>query len=208
VASGSPSSAAGRYQVIRSTLLEQKAELGLTGKELFDEKLQDRIATSLLNKRGYDQYLSGTMSEEKFMVSVAKEWASMPKDASGRSYYHGDGLNKAGTSPATLVLAMRKAKELETSPEPTIVASADTKTTGLTATHAQTMANGGVDQTGNPPANLTETHTQTLANGGTDEPAKVAAAETTKLDLSKLTPEQIAAATPQPVKPMTIGAGA
>ncbi|MCB1783851.1 MAG: transglycosylase SLT domain-containing protein [Alphaproteobacteria bacterium] len=107
-------------------------------------------------------------------------------------------LERAPTSGPTALASADATK-------PTIVASADTKTTGLTATHAQTMANGGVDQTGNPPTSLTETHIQTLANGGTDESAKVAAAETTKLDLAKLTPEQIAAATP---KPMTIGAGA
>ncbi len=111
VNSGSPSSAAGKYQIIQKTLHGLKDEMGLSGKELFDEKMQDRMAEHLLDRRGYQEYLSGHLSEEKFMRNISKEWASMPKDASGQSYYAGDGLNKAHATPATLLLAIRHTKE-------------------------------------------------------------------------------------------------
>ncbi len=123
---GSPSSAAGKYQIIRKTLAGLKDEMGLTGNELYDEEMQDRMAVHLLNRRGYDDYLAGRIDDSTFMRKISQEWASMPKDESGVSYYAGDGLNKAHATPATLLLAMRHARD-----EPT----------GLSATFAQ----GGVE---------------------------------------------------------------
>ncbi len=120
---GSPSSAAGKYQIIRKTLTGLKDEMGLTGNELYDETMQDRMAVHLLDRRGYDDYLAGNMSEDKFMENVAKEWASMPKDETGLSYYAGDGLNKAHATPATLLLAMRHTKTEALQPT-TVLASA------------------------------------------------------------------------------------
>tara|TARA_R110001592_G_scaffold20926_13_gene84699 strand:+ start:2287 stop:3366 length:1080 start_codon:yes stop_codon:yes gene_type:complete len=113
VNNGSPSSAAGKYQIIQKTLAGLEEEMGLTGNELFDEEMQDRMATHLLNSRGYQRYLAGDpkMDEGTFMRNISKEWASMPKDEGGRSYYAGDGLNKAHATPATLLLAMRYSKD-------------------------------------------------------------------------------------------------
>ncbi|MGH1376280.1 MAG: hypothetical protein ACRBCK_08030 [Alphaproteobacteria bacterium] len=107
---GSPSSAAGKYQIIRKTLTGLKDEMALTGNEPFDENMQDRMAMHLLDRRGYDDYLAGDLPEDTFMENIAKEWASMPKNESGLSYYAGDGLNKAHAAPATLLLAMRHTK--------------------------------------------------------------------------------------------------
>ena len=123
---GSPSSAAGKYQIIRKTLAGLKDEMGLTGNELYDEEMQDRMAVHLLNRRGYDDYLAGDIDDATFMRKISQEWASMPKDESGVSYYAGDGLNKAHATPATLLLAMRHAKDVPT---------------GLSATFAE----GGVE---------------------------------------------------------------
>ncbi len=123
---GSASSAAGKYQIIRKTLTGLRDSMGLTGNELYDEAMQDRMAMELLNQRGYDDYLAGRIDDSTFMRKISQEWASMPKDESGVSYYAGDGLNKAHTTPATLLLAMRHARD-----EPT----------GLSATFAQ----GGVE---------------------------------------------------------------
>ncbi len=102
---GMPSSAAGRYQIIRKTLKGLKEEMGLTGNELFDEKMQDRMAVTLLNRRGWQKFLNGDLSEKQMMINLAKEWASFPMPATmrikgkqyyrGASYYSGDGLNKA-----------------------------------------------------------------------------------------------------------------
>ncbi len=118
VNNGSPSSAAGKYQIIKKTLAGLKDEMGLTGNEKYDEEMQDRMAMHLLNRRGYDRYLAGDpkMDEKTFMENVAKEWASMPKDESGLSYYAGDGLNKAHATPTTLLLAMRSAKDMHNQP--------------------------------------------------------------------------------------------
>ena len=111
---GAASSAIGKYQIIRKTLTGLKEELGLSGDEPFDEAMQDRMAVALLERRGYDDYLAGDLSESRFMKNISMEWASMPKDASGVSYYAGDGLNKAHASPATLLLAMQHAKNTPT----------------------------------------------------------------------------------------------
>lgn len=46
------SSALGRYQIVQRTLKDLRAELGLSGNELFDENMQDRLAERLLARRG------------------------------------------------------------------------------------------------------------------------------------------------------------
>jgi muramidase (phage lysozyme) len=46
------SSAVGRYQITRTTLLDMMKELGLTGDRLFDESTQDELARALLRRRG------------------------------------------------------------------------------------------------------------------------------------------------------------
>jgi len=93
---GSPSSAVGRYQIIRKTLKGLKRELGLTGSELFSSSLQDRMAVQLLKWRGLDKFLSGRITKEEFANNIAQEWAAMPVvsgEKKGRSFYSGDGLN-------------------------------------------------------------------------------------------------------------------
>ncbi len=120
---GSASSAAGKYQIIRKTLTGLRDEMGLTGDELYDEEMQDRMAYVLLERRGYDDYLAGNMSDAEFMREVSKEWASMPKDEGGRSYYAGDGLNAAHATPETLMLAMRHAQDHQLTEHSTQLAS-------------------------------------------------------------------------------------
>jgi muramidase (phage lysozyme) len=112
VRQGSRSSAAGRYQIIRETLDELIADLGLTGGERFTPELQDRLGYQLLKKRGYERWMSGEMGGANFARELAKEWASMPVIADtkgarrrvrrGESYYAGDGLNAALTEAGTL----------------------------------------------------------------------------------------------------------
>lgn len=111
VAAGSPSSAAGRYQVIQGTLREQ-VRAGVVGMdEPFSPKVQDRIGTALLEKRGLSDYQAGRISAAKFGDNLAKEWASLPaqlrdkrgRSAQGQSYYAGDGLNRAHTSQKSVL---------------------------------------------------------------------------------------------------------
>ncbi|MFP4097518.1 MAG: hypothetical protein ACLFP8_01060 [Alphaproteobacteria bacterium] len=172
VNSGSPSSAAGKYQIIRKTLAGLKDEMRLNGNELFDEDMQDRMAIQLLNRRGYDDYLTGKLSEEKFMLNVSKEWASMPKDESGRSYYADDGLNEAHASPATLLLAMRHTKEQF------LAEQQNPQDTGLTATFRKTQEKGGVaEQSPGQPEPATAAFNETVEIGGVDQSALLAAVE-------------------------------
>lgn len=107
VNSGSASSAAGRYQIIRGTLESLVDDMGLTGEERFDEAMQDRMAIALLERRGLDDFLEGDISEARFMRNLSQEWASLPKDMGGASYYAGDGLNQALTSPQSVLVALR-----------------------------------------------------------------------------------------------------
>ncbi|MGQ9815174.1 MAG: hypothetical protein ACUVR3_08495 [Candidatus Roseilinea sp.] len=88
------SSAFGKYQFTRRTLLGLRTRLGLKGSELFTPELQDRMARSLLVARGFNRWKAGQMTDDAFMDSLAKEWASLPY-RTGRSYYDGDGLNRA-----------------------------------------------------------------------------------------------------------------
>lgn len=88
------SSAFGKYQFIRKTLLGLRTRVGLSGNEKFTPDLQDRLARSLLIARGLNRWERGEMSADAFMDSLSKEWASLPY-RTGRSYYDGDGMNHA-----------------------------------------------------------------------------------------------------------------
>lgn len=111
VAGGAASSAVGRYQFLNKTLDELKDKLKLSGDEIFDEKMQDRLAMCLLDRRGYSDFVSGRKTEGEFMLSLSKEWASLPRDMGGLSYYHGDGLNKAHTKAEDVLTALQEIKE-------------------------------------------------------------------------------------------------
>lgn len=51
---GFNSSASGRYQIVQKTLRGLRKSLGLSGSELYDPAMQDRLATELLRQRGND----------------------------------------------------------------------------------------------------------------------------------------------------------
>lgn len=103
------SSASGRYQFMRATLLGLRSELHLRGSQKFDGDLQDRLGHHLLIRRGYADFMAGKIDRTEFGKRLAQEWASFPvltvcKGAHrqlnrGQSYYAGDGLNKALVKP-------------------------------------------------------------------------------------------------------------
>lgn len=82
------SSAAGRYQIVRTTRRDIQHKLGISGTALFDADMQDRMACFLLGKRGIDKWLEGTISTDTMVMNLAMEWASMPT-VNGTSYYGG-----------------------------------------------------------------------------------------------------------------------
>lgn len=109
VAGGSPSSAVGRYQIIKNTLKGLKTSLGLTGSEKYDPPTQDKLAVKLLQGRGLDGFLSGAKTEDAFMNDIAKEWAGLPT-TQGISHYAGDGLNGATVSVGAVRTALQAIK--------------------------------------------------------------------------------------------------
>lgn len=103
------SSAAGRYQFMRTTLRGLVADLGIPGGAKFNPDLQDRLGYELLKRRGYANFAARVLPPRAFGNQLAMEWASLPvlmdtngakrKVRRGETYYAGDGVNKVLTSP-------------------------------------------------------------------------------------------------------------
>jgi hypothetical protein len=109
VASGSPSSAVGRYQFINTTLKGLVDELGIKPTQKFDPPTQDRLAITLLERRGSISYIKKELSQQQFAANLAKEWAGLPKMTGKNpelSYYAGDGLNKSRVAPHKVLKAI------------------------------------------------------------------------------------------------------
>lgn len=107
---GSASTAAGRYQIIKKTLGSIYQAAGLSLDDQFSEANQDRLGYALLQGRGLDDYLNGSLSIEAFGNNLAREWAGLPVVAgagAGRSYYDGDGLNASGVTVDDTLAAIR-----------------------------------------------------------------------------------------------------
>lgn len=128
----SASTACGRYQFLRKTLVDTMKTMGLTGKEIWTPDLQDRMAVQLMIGRGLEKYLDGEITAEGFANRLAMEWASLPVVSAitgsegfvlkpGMSYYEGDGLNAALHNPGPflmLVKALRTQAPAVTQPAP------------------------------------------------------------------------------------------
>lgn len=111
-----PSEAAGRYQILEDTLRGLYEEAGLSDSDLFDERNQNRLAIQLLFRRGLGHYLEGSITAEKFANSLAKEWASLPcvsGPKKGRSFYGGDGLNRALADVESFLAVVRSVRTAE-----------------------------------------------------------------------------------------------
>ncbi|RWB50645.1 MAG: hypothetical protein EOQ48_35540, partial [Mesorhizobium sp.] len=96
------SSALGRYQIVRTTLRDLRRDLGLSGDEKFDRRMQDQLGMALLEKRGLSRWKAGQMTDGQFMNELAKEWASLPTP-SGRGAYKGQ---RAAVSPGGVLTAL------------------------------------------------------------------------------------------------------
>ncbi len=119
------SEAAGAYQVMEDTLRGLVDSKQVSRKAVFNRTTQDKIADLLLKRRGLDSFLAGKISREKFANNLAKEWASFPVVSRvfngkrmvnpGQSFYAGDGLNKALTTPSAVLAALDKLKAVRPS---------------------------------------------------------------------------------------------
>ena len=65
------SSASGGYQFMRKTLQDLSRELRLSGKQMFDPDLQDRLGYHLLKRRGYEEFMSGKITMAEFAKRLA-----------------------------------------------------------------------------------------------------------------------------------------
>lgn len=98
VRKGSVSSAVGKYQFIRPTLAGLVEQLKINPRTRFDEILQDRLAITLLERRGAHAFVQKKLSREQFAANLAREWAALPKATGSNpheSYYAKDGINKS-----------------------------------------------------------------------------------------------------------------
>ena len=106
IARGHESTAVGKYQIIRGTLQSLVDQGAVSLNDTFSSSTQDRLAIALLNRRGYQRYLQGSLSVHEFADQVAMEWASFPMP-DGRSYYAGVGSNKALIDRNTVVSTLQ-----------------------------------------------------------------------------------------------------
>ena len=135
VEKGFKSSAVGKYQLIESTmrslLYKQDGKTPRNPKDFnpnqkFDERAQEWAADTLLDRRGFQKWAEGEQSDDEFLHSLSKEWASLPdpkRKGDTTSHYGGDGMHDRPT-PHT-VEEMRDAlqsnepvPELPTEPQP------------------------------------------------------------------------------------------
>lgn len=107
--------AAGRYQIIGSTMRDAAKTLGLSGNEMFDKKMQDRIFVEYLLKhkrKAVWNYIHGKSDNlNAAMLAMSQEWASFAAPAGAKthrglisdgnmSFYAGNGVDKASVSAA------------------------------------------------------------------------------------------------------------
>jgi hypothetical protein len=118
-ARGWASTAAGKYQIIRGTLFWLKDTLPLSGRELFDPMLQDRLGYALLVRCGFEKLRARRLRRRDFALALAKEWAGIPvlrttegqriQVKRGQSFYSGVGRNAATSTPEAFEDALDEA---------------------------------------------------------------------------------------------------
>jgi hypothetical protein len=54
---------------------------------MFTPDMQERLARSLLQRRGYDQWKAGKLSDRDFMHNLSMEWAGLTDPYTGHGHY-------------------------------------------------------------------------------------------------------------------------
>lgn len=120
--------AVGKFQIIRDTMPTVIKGMKLTGKELFDEEMQERMGAWLMfnNRKTLSNYLKGKHNDLRAAGDDgAREWASLPvlsnklTTKAGKKTYHSkrggtaysDGVNKALHSPESYERILKQARE-------------------------------------------------------------------------------------------------
>jgi hypothetical protein len=133
---GTPvSSAAGRYQIVSGTMDHLISSLGLTGEEVFDEKLQDAMALWLLAEAGWEEFKGGRVSVPTFGNAVARIWAALPAlsgPKKGRSWYHAFNGNRATVGAGQFHDVLSGLRKTSDKADRVVLAEAEIATRGVT----------------------------------------------------------------------------
>ena len=97
ISRGHASTAVGRYQFLRATLIGLIEQSGMSLDTKFSPEVQDKLAAMLVEQAGYSRFVSGKITLARFQNRLAGIWASLPK-ADGSSDYTGLAGNKIGTT--------------------------------------------------------------------------------------------------------------
>lgn len=109
---GRPSTAIGRYQIIRRTMLPLQAFFKYDNHVLFTPAIQDQFAVRLLVGRGYPAWWRGTLPSIDFAHNISCEWASLPDpERDGASHYDGVGANHASTTVIHVLNMLTRARD-------------------------------------------------------------------------------------------------
>jgi len=130
IASGRESTAVGKYQIIRGTLKELVAKMGIDLNTKFNESTQDTLANQLIKGNGYEDYKSGKIPAEKFLRRLAQTFAGIPTSKAGLSAHEGKGSNKATITYERAMSALRVA-QLELNDSPSVASGASSGSTIL-----------------------------------------------------------------------------
>lgn len=106
--------AAGKYQVIPSTMKEAAAALGLDPNGKFDPETQERINREYLLDKKRPQvkdYITGDGDLGAAQLALAQEFASVADPRTGGSYYGGVGNNRASISSDRAARALQAERE-------------------------------------------------------------------------------------------------
>jgi muramidase (phage lysozyme) len=99
--------AAGRYQIIPSTLTETLARTNISNSDKFSPDVQDALGIQLLVNGGLNRYKSGAITKEQFGNNIARIWAGLPVitgPKAGNSFYGGP--NKSNVSISATLSAI------------------------------------------------------------------------------------------------------
>lgn len=108
VNSGAPGSAAGKYQIVRDTLLDLVNRGVANPNERFNPATQDRLAIALMEPT-LSKFQAKQASVDQMADKIAAVWAAFPT-GSGQSQYQGVGNNKAGLSREEFIQSLGSAK--------------------------------------------------------------------------------------------------
>jgi hypothetical protein len=91
--------AAGRYQIIPSTLNENLRRANITSNDFFTPEVQDKLAVQLLISAGLNRYMTGAIGKDVFGNNISRVWAGLPVVSgprAGFSFY--GGANRSNVS--------------------------------------------------------------------------------------------------------------